>query len=297
MCCSMSQPYGVFLFISLLMVHAQALKVSLSAVRSDAKAPNGKTAHIYVINLDKRKDRCLCMKEQLKGSPYELFRQKAITPETLHECPVKDAEPIEPMRAENKAVFCSNQVIFDKVHKMQEENKPDFIIVLEDDLEIRDRSLFWQSISNLLNSPCSDASWDVLHVDTFDVRKKDVDATVTKGKQLTEQCEEFEVYKSTKNPHFGAHFQIIKKDALPRLLERRMSVQDHDADSRDVNVATHYWLPRLVGQASQGPKISMMDNVHCAGSIGKGDNNNWPLENFQFAKDMSNTVTSHDLEC
>eukprot|EP00746_Dinoflagellata_sp_MGD_P123362 gnl/MRDRNA2_/MRDRNA2_58026_c0_seq2.p1 gnl/MRDRNA2_/MRDRNA2_58026_c0~~gnl/MRDRNA2_/MRDRNA2_58026_c0_seq2.p1 ORF type:complete len:105 (-),score=12.89 gnl/MRDRNA2_/MRDRNA2_58026_c0_seq2:193-507(-) len=48
----------------------------------------GKTAHIYVVNIPARKDRCRCMQKQLAGAPFPSFLFEATLLENLQEhCP------------------------------------------------------------------------------------------------------------------------------------------------------------------------------------------------------------------
>jgi len=86
----------------------------------------------YVINMDKRQDRCKCMQSQLLSAPQPVYRQRAVGPEA---CPlVTKMHGLEKTHGKKKryaeqSLFCNNYQIWEKASK----SDADFVVILEDD--------------------------------------------------------------------------------------------------------------------------------------------------------------------
>jgi len=119
---------------------------SLRMRGKSAEEPKPKTAHIYVMNMDSRQDRCSCMKKTLGASPYPIFRHSAVTPANMVEkCPrlaKSQTGDDKTMPPQNRAVWCTHQMIFDRVASQPE--PPDYVILLEDDLKLEQG--FWPKL-------------------------------------------------------------------------------------------------------------------------------------------------------
>merc|ERR1712196_267858 len=97
--------------------------------------------------------------------------------------------------------------------------QPDFIIVMEDDVRVHNRSTFWPTMWRFLNSDCSNgenSAWDILAVDTFDAHEDESYSTL--NEDSIRRCEGFQIARNVKGKAFGAHLTIVKKQALPKLL-------------------------------------------------------------------------------
>lgn len=251
---------------------------------NDVDTKKRKTAHIYVINLNKRPDRCKCMEKQLAGSPYQVFRQEAATPGNFHSrCPGVIGQHSESHTSSAKAIFCSNQLVYASINGT--EDKADFYIIMEDDLQVKNSLEFWDQLQSFLNSDCTNDPWDILTVDTWALHKKN---NFEKAGTMTAKCpsdhagsSSFQVYK-TNSTRYGAHMTIIKSETIPKLLHRKLHIEDHYKQFEKDGIDVRYWQPELVSQASRWSKFdsdtinsvakSNALQFHCSKSVKQSDN-------------------------
>jgi len=244
--------YHVFLSVFLAGKLASALRISpeppvSSSYRSESTA---KLAHIYVMNLKERRDRCECMQTQVKSPLFTAFRHEAVSKAKLQEqCP--DA----PVNKTWAAIFCSNRQIINKA--LASPIKPKYIIIMEDDLAFQPE--FFTKLHRLLNNECLGRNqWDRMVVDTFTTFGKDDPRKVSfalsrKSIQCNERGEEgfesdpqfHQLYHANRDS-YGAHVQIIKYSALESMINGGFHTVDHWRDFKDVK--TIFWQPNLVKQ-------------------------------------------------
>lgn len=252
-----------------------------------------KTAHIFVINLKDRTDRCQCMQEQLKDSPYEVFRQDAVTKHNYKDhCPGVVGNLEARMTHEEQAIFCSNQMIYDRINRRNK--TADFYINVEDDLKLKHPKKFWEELRHFLESDCSTESWDMIAVDTFGEgsSKGDNSIGLRKGKQCfnNEHERSFTVYEG-QGRRWGAHFTIVKASAIPKLMHRHIHIADHFDSFRREGVTVRFWQPEFLMQMDSKTSNRYKDTVtvpsECGKSVKKADNKWFKNENWQAGADQS----------
>mmetsp|Transcript_88317 Transcript_88317/g.274514 ORF Transcript_88317/g.274514 Transcript_88317/m.274514 type:complete len:306 (-) Transcript_88317:65-982(-) len=113
----------------------------------------------YVINLDSRRDRCMCMARQLADAPQAVYRQAAVG---AHECRHLRDDWASLRTGRNhtaeKSLFCSNYQIWRRAAP----SDADFVIVMEDDAALAPH--FWDTVMRfLLDCP----NFDYVAVDSW----------------------------------------------------------------------------------------------------------------------------------
>jgi len=242
--------YRAFLSVFLAGKLAATLRVSPEPPQSLSHRPEStaRLAHIYVMNLKERRDRCECMRSQLKSSLFTVSRHEAVSKASLNEqCP--DA----PLNKTWAAIFCSNRQIISKA--LASPNKPKYIIIMEDDLAFEPQ--FFTKLHSLLSNECLESShWDRMVVDTFDTLwtldpKKQLHSLKRQHIQCNDQegseshPELSKLYHANKDS-YGAHVQIIKSSALESMINSGFQTMDHWDKFK--NVTTIFWQPKLVKQ-------------------------------------------------
>lgn len=248
------------LFAILFVPCTQALRLTpLSATL------NTDIAHVYVINMDGRLDRCQCMESQLLNSKLPFFRQRAATTPDL--CPTVNKKAF---KQDNQAsLFCSHRMIWEKVQKS--DNKPPFLIVLEDDVHIPKD--FSQKLSAFLSSDCATHEWDVLAVDTFQghsfaANGKRVGPSDLPADTNGLQCSNRNFIQ--KNGGFGASTLIVRTESLPKLMALKGHVMDKWTAWGDNKVNVKFWQPQMFYQVSVGPHQQEVPAPQCAKSVWRG---------------------------
>jgi len=196
---------------------------------------NQVTIDAYVINMAHRLDRCRCMEEQLEHFPGFLYRQEA---STENDCGLKTAARSFGMTKAARGLFCTNYNIWHRAAN----TSADYIMILEDDTIFHPN--IFKRLQNLLGG-CSRI--DYLAVDPWG-RRSHVDPFV---------CREQQVRILPQARMFGAHMQVIKRTALPRLIE---IARKHHMVPMDVwnlmylggaRGLAREWRPALVSQAAK----------------------------------------------
>jgi len=247
---------------SSLVMHHEKKPKSGSKAQTSAKSPEKEiSAHVYVINLQDRVDRCTCMQTQLTDSPFRVFRQQAATRTSQFElCPDSDLakQGVDRLggydKAAQSATFCSNQLIYNRVKA--DPNKPEFIIVMEDDIVIANHTKLWDSVKSFLKAEdCSvggQHEWDHVIVDPWIHKESNLEPGPTKAG----------ICKDGKTHHtlvqashmYGAHMQLIRTSSLDKLLSQtKWHVADHFNIERRNGLRVWHWAPDVVKQSSAGP--------------------------------------------
>jgi hypothetical protein len=226
------------------------LKVKMA---SDAIGTPAAKARAFVINLQKRRDRCICMSHQLKNAPFQAERFNAVafqdprTEEQKFELKADGATQWKPVEGKDLAqsdlcgglfkkgvvggqhsvlqemsLVCSHYSLWNKLKSQPE----DAFIVMEDDLPAD--SKIWGKIDNFVKN--YKGKWDLVQVDAYGKNGTDMPAE--------DKVDEFEgapIYKpSDHGEYWGGHMFIIRKAALPKMLHRMKLQQSAPVD----------WLPK-----------------------------------------------------
>lgn len=204
------------------------------------------TFDTYVVNLDRRPDRCQCMAKQLASAPQGVYRQSAVD-QSVCNLP-DDARTLYGNRnhTAEKSLFCSNYLIWQRAKR----SRADFVVILEDDAILEPN--FWPMIGDFMQ--CS--NFDYVTVDSWKaggglaLDRTDACSTRDMGERL---------YRPNPNKYldyWGTQAQIIRASFLDTLLGKAklrgmgpmdvwwmMNINDGRAFS---------WQPGLVKQASKG---------------------------------------------
>eukprot|EP00746_Dinoflagellata_sp_MGD_P006241 gnl/MRDRNA2_/MRDRNA2_112140_c0_seq1.p1 gnl/MRDRNA2_/MRDRNA2_112140_c0~~gnl/MRDRNA2_/MRDRNA2_112140_c0_seq1.p1 ORF type:complete len:151 (+),score=22.66 gnl/MRDRNA2_/MRDRNA2_112140_c0_seq1:73-525(+) len=150
----MSINHNSMVFLLSFLHVSEGLRMQLASSETQKK-----TAHIYVMTLPERKDRCGCMQNQLAAYPFPAFLLNATSPGNLQKhCPdVKNHHEPE-LNDKRRCVFCSNRQVLEAAKRNPE--KPDCIIIMEDDRAINQQG-FWTHVQNFLNRDCSQKDFDM----------------------------------------------------------------------------------------------------------------------------------------
>eukprot|EP00746_Dinoflagellata_sp_MGD_P150453 gnl/MRDRNA2_/MRDRNA2_82322_c0_seq4.p1 gnl/MRDRNA2_/MRDRNA2_82322_c0~~gnl/MRDRNA2_/MRDRNA2_82322_c0_seq4.p1 ORF type:complete len:322 (-),score=29.54 gnl/MRDRNA2_/MRDRNA2_82322_c0_seq4:58-1023(-) len=239
--------------------------------------------HIFFINLDKDKDRCQCISSQLQSgvtkAPYPVTRIEAQTPKTMNGTHCErvlnaqrswNSEPQSRGRriptAVETALYCSNYMTWKLFY---ETSNAEYAIIFEDDIVLR--SYTWKRVKNLLNN-CD--GFDYITVDPY----YGEDAEMAEGIGHSSYCKtppeivhhkktflgkEFEYTTEVRHDEelfemkgtARTHFQIIRRSAIPHLLEHAHQhgpqVLDQWATSfPHEKVRMSRWSPNVCGQSS-----------------------------------------------
>jgi hypothetical protein len=210
------------------------------------------TARVYVMNLPENPERCECMQSQLSKSPFPVTRFMGANhhkPKSLRNC-----SEVQNMKhqTENVPAFltCTNYMIWKQAVK---DDDADFIIIFEDDATLAHKGghQFWSKVQDML-AGCN--NFDYLSVDTFGGITDPqgvIGASLFESNKTTDrsnQCS-FEPLQG-----WGAHMQIIKKTALPKLIKTvkhgQWGAMDHWSDFTS-SIRKFHWRAGIVQQASQ----------------------------------------------
>jgi len=190
---------------------------------------------VYVINMAHRVERCRCMEEQLAHFPGFIYRQEA---STENDCGLKHAAPNFGMTKAARGLFCTNYKIWHRAAN----TSADYIMILEDDTIFHPK--IFKRLQNLLGG-CSRI--DYLAVDPWG-RKSHVDPAICRAQQ---------VRVLPRARMFGAHMQVIKRTALPKLIAIAEKYQIAPMDVWNlmylggVRGIAREWRPALVSQAAK----------------------------------------------
>jgi len=214
--------------------------------------------HMYVINLDRRKDRCACMANQTASLPWPVFRQAAATEQNVLEvCPEMSSHESNGkiLRPSQMALFCSNYQIYK--YAQRRPDKAPFFIILEDDVKIDPE--FQKKTDAFLNSACAkNTEWDMIAVDTFGGYR---------GGE-TQQCfgEATDGRIASKGGQ-GSHFVIYRSASIDKFLSFKGHATDH---YKEMGAKVMYWHPQITTQAS----VSKTKIAGCDRKV--GISNVWP---------------------
>jgi len=180
----------------------------------------------YVINLDSRHDRCVCMSKQLAFAPQAVYRRAAVG---LDSCPELSDDIATLYGSRNhtaeKSLFCSNYLIW----KHARASEADFIVVLEDDALIDDG--FWEQIQRFVTD-C--ATFDYVTVDSW---KASGNAEADSVGVCSGHPKLFRPNPSKYLDYWGTAVQVIRRDFLDVLIAR---AQTHGMGPLDV-----WWMMRI----------------------------------------------------
>jgi len=218
--------------------HSDDRKLALIQTYKDAQRMlQGLKVDSYVINLEKRKDRCRCMEKQLAFAPQAVYRQPAVS----HlDCDLpKDAPTLYGSRnhTNEHSLFCSNFKVWERAHQ----SDADFVVILEDDAILE--PTFWHQVANLLKN-CS--SFDYMSVDSWKgVKSSEERDRVHNFCPTSPQSEQLMRNLFRPRPeqpiwrkdYWGTHVQIIRKTFLETMMDRAKS---HGSGPLDV-----WWMHRL----------------------------------------------------
>lgn len=212
-----------------------------------------KQANVYVINAEKRLDRCLCTSSQLAKSPFPVFRIKAATPDNQFDmCPkLKNLQKTPGddhfiKKDGQSALFCSNYMTW---HRALSGKKAKFTIILEDDIIIT--KSFWSKVQSFLKSDCEGDHWDRVVVDTFLYSDGGGNQGTAEKSNYTCQHKDGEKHIVTNDHGWGTHFQIFRTSSLEKYLQHQ-EFDVLDAKTLDPpGTIVRYWNPGVAMQISQ----------------------------------------------
>lgn len=214
-------------------------------------------AHIFVINLDARKDKCACMATQLEHAPYPVTRFSAVSGDALFDhCPNFWNMRLGGDSANNTmALTCSNLEIWEQALALDSE----FVIILEDDVILSED--VWSKMSEAMEGACDE--WDYIMVDAWHGNPN-------------KPMPEFRCSPNADMPMYdltvgfgGSHFQIWRISALPGAIDQLrtngyanpmdkvvhgiVSHGDHRAARRIRAAAGHFNVSFQVGKRAHDP--------------------------------------------
>lgn len=196
------------------------------------------TAHVYVINLDQRKDKCKCMQNTLSNTSFPLFRFSAANATNWRQlCP--DLKSIAHPR--QAALYCTNYLIWEKMNKIKDEKgTPPYFIVFEDDIALRDTAWEYQ-VMQVLSSNCTNLDWDFIRVDT--------NFNNAGGKE--EKCGMGNRITMARGGAAGTHMVIYRTKNVPNLLQLKTARKFDDKFGNRL-----FWSPGIVSQMTKklGPQ-------------------------------------------
>jgi len=181
----------------------------------------------YVINLDSRHDRCVCMNKQLASAPQAVYRQAAVGLESCPELPT-DFATMFGLRNHiaEQSLFCSNYQIWKRARATEAE----FIVILEDDALLNKG--FWEQIQDFVTD-C--ASFDYVTVDSWKESGETLEAD--RVGVCSAHPRLFRPNPTKYLDYWGTAVQVIRRDFLDVLIAR---AQTHGMGPMDV-----WWMMRV----------------------------------------------------
>lgn len=221
---------------------------------------------VYVINLDKRKDRWECVESQLQGSPYRYKRFSAIDKHSIQDsCPfMRDGRPA-------MGVLCSNVKIWEQEIA---QGTSDFVVVIEDDIALSPK--VWERLGDLMNGQCKD-SFDYLVVDTFGGAGDGRHALSQHGTGFCADASpgiHLDKIRGT-----GAHMQVIRRSALQQMLDiakenPRTPIDQMNARVFPEKLRTGMFLANIAAQYESAKLIGVKKkSLGCHSSVAHADIN------------------------
>jgi hypothetical protein len=270
----MALPQSVIGRLCLLWLPAAALVVREGEEKS-ASVPRIDT---YVINMDKRQDRCQCMQSQLLSAPQPVYRQRAVGPEA---CPlVTKMNGLEKTHGQKKrfaeqSLFCNNYQIWEKASK----SDADFVVILEDDALLLPG--FWSKVYEFVQG-CESFDYAIIDPVCYYPKSKTYSSEFwRKNGEPAKGCTGSAYQQITKGL---AHWHtttmtLIRKTFLPTLIEKAHAKGWGATDDWwQVVVApdsnAYGWAANITVQASVGEKgriDSALSGAGCGGDVGKTD--------------------------
>jgi len=220
-------------------------------------------AKVFVVNLDKRVDKCKCASYELRESPFEIVRWSASNVASWkQECP--DMLVSGPLKhPEVPALVCSQY----RIWKEMETNDLPYTIILEDDINVHPQ--FWEKTKAFLEGKLDQQDWDVAYVDV-----KAKNGAIYKYADTGEFHLLNPAAEGTESIS-GSHYMIFKKEALPKVLalgKKVFAPMDRFAKTwANEGLKVIIWGPGIVNQYSNSKNLIMPDNEFCAGSAKKSD--------------------------
>jgi len=217
------------------------ISVILMAIPSDARLAepkhprallrkaDGPSAHVFVINLDERTDKCGCMSQQLLKSPYPVTRFPAVTGTTLGEhCPNFWNNRLGGHSANNTmALTCSNVMVWEAAVKLAD---AEFVIILEDDTILTDDA--WAKMEEVMRGGCTE--WDYIMVDSWHGNPHKPMPEFACSPRV-----DLQMYNLTVG-YGGSHFQIWRREALrPAIRQMRAEGYANPMDKVVHGLVTH----------------------------------------------------------
>lgn len=224
---------------------------------------------VYVINLDSRVDRCLCMSHQLASAPphITLFRQSAVQGRM---CPNLHRRP-HPFSERNAtaedSLFCSNYLVWQRAVS----SDADFVLVMEDDVVLR--PYFWKALVDFAQS-CTQFDYVVVDPRAAWDNQGAPDLVVC-GVAGSRFPRLVRASPERKQLYWGTQVQLIRRPFLATLIERAEQLNDMRAlDAwwmHHVNNGTSFvWQPQVSPQAAWVP-ASAVKMLGCPSSTQASD--------------------------
>jgi len=226
-------------------------------------------AQMFVINLDRREDKCGCASHELHKSPYLTNRFSAATVANWKErCPeMANSREISKKHHSAKhagiALVCSNYQIWKAIHNNTESSQ--FTIVFEDDI-VMTKSAFYDEIDAFLKEQ-SNADWDIVYVDPAKPQgiKGSAKLQMLTGKAWIKG---------------GSHMLIVRTTSASKLMgvaEKEWATMDRFSyNMQKKGVKVGLWSPGIAGQRTRGiagqrTKDMSELNDYCAASVQQSD--------------------------
>ncbi|CAK0849619.1 unnamed protein product, partial [Prorocentrum cordatum] len=232
----------------------------------------------YVINMDKRPDRCRCMQSQLLGAPQPVYRQRAVGADS---CPlVTKMHGLEKLHGKKKryaeqSLFCNNYQIWEKASK----SDADFVVILEDDALLLPG--FWPKLYEFVQG-CESFDYAIANPVTFNPKTKKYSSDFwNKNGEPAKGCSA-SAYQPIKKGLAHWHtttMTVIRKTFLPTLIEKAHAEGWGATDDWWQVVLTpefnaYGWDANVTVQASVGEKSkisSALSGAGCGADVGSSD--------------------------
>jgi hypothetical protein len=232
----------------------------------------------YVINMDKRQDRCRCMQRQLLNAPQPVYRQRAVGSEA---CPsVTKMHGLEKTHGKKKrpaeqSLFCSNYQIWEKASK----SDADFVVILEDDALLLPG--FWSKVYEFVQG-CDSFDYAMVDPVSYDIRTKRYSREFwRKNGEVAKGCtgDAYQMIEKGRAVWPTTTMTVIRKTFLPTLMKKAQTEGWGATDDWWQVVLTpgsnaYGWAANITVQASVGNRNlieSALSGAGCGSDVSGTD--------------------------
>ena len=188
-------------------------------------------AEIFFINLDSATLRQRCIQTQLDQShaPYKVTRFAARVIADLQDptlCPPSLLlRPTQSRQDKNlfgpDALWCSHYSLWQQMTWRQASDlqKPNFLIIFEDDVVLRHPTNFWPRVDAFLKSDCAGFDWILVDAHALESQWRKFDRMKKAGHEP--------VLEASSHQNWNAQMVIVRTSVLPTLIKFIQQIQKH----------------------------------------------------------------------